>query len=142
VAAYVFLRVVYEEIEVPRRELNVLKNKMASAKSTERLKGVQLAATLRGLETRGLVIRKEIARAFLPNGHKGQVKAWQDELLAVIKREAPAHQDVDEFAAALLRRIADADIRVERGLPVFPRRHGAPTLTVDDVDRLADGSDG
>jgi hypothetical protein len=48
-------------------------------------------------------------------------------------------QQVDEFVAALLRRIAEADVRFERGVPVFPRRPGAPILTVEDVDRLADG---
>ena len=48
-------------------------------------------------------------------------------------------QRVDEFVEALLRRIADADVRFERGVPVFPRRPGAPTLSVEDVDRLADG---
>lgn len=48
-------------------------------------------------------------------------------------------QHVDEFVAALLRRIAEADVRFERGVPVFPHRSGAPTLTVEDVDRLADG---
>lgn len=48
-------------------------------------------------------------------------------------------QRVDEFVEALLRRVAEADVRFERGVPVFPRRHGAPTLTVEDVDRLADG---
>lgn len=48
-------------------------------------------------------------------------------------------QRVDAFVAALLRRIAEADVRFERGVPVFPRRPGAPTLTVKDVDRLADG---
>jgi hypothetical protein len=48
-------------------------------------------------------------------------------------------QPVDEFVAALLRRIAEADVRMERGVPVFPRRPDAPTLTVEDVDRLADG---
>jgi hypothetical protein len=48
-------------------------------------------------------------------------------------------QRVDEFVEALLRRVAEADVRFERGVPVFPRRPGAPTLTVEDVDRLADG---
>ena len=48
-------------------------------------------------------------------------------------------QRVDEFVEALLRRIADADVRFERGVPVFPRRPGAPTLSVD-VDRLTDGN--
>jgi len=52
-----------------------------------------------------------------------------------------AGQEVDEFVEALLRRIADADVRFERGVPTFPRRPGAPTLSVDDVDRLANGSD-
>lgn len=48
-------------------------------------------------------------------------------------------QRVDEFVEALLRRVAEADVRFERCVPVFPRRPGAPTLTVEDVDRLADG---
>jgi hypothetical protein len=52
-----------------------------------------------------------------------------------------AGQDVDEFVGALLRRVADADVRFEGGLPTFPRRAGAPTLSVDDVDRLANGPD-
>ena len=50
-------------------------------------------------------------------------------------------QRVDDFAAALLRRVADADIRFERGVPVFPPRPGAPVLTVEDVDRLAHGDE-
>lgn len=59
--------------------------------------------------------------------------------LAELARQAG--QDVDEFVEALLRRVADANVRFERGVPVFPRRAGAPTLTVEDVDRLANGSD-
>lgn len=48
-------------------------------------------------------------------------------------------QRVDEFVEALLRRIVQADVQFEHGVPVFPRRPGAPILTVEDVDRLADG---
>jgi hypothetical protein len=48
-------------------------------------------------------------------------------------------QRVDEFVETLLRRIGDADVRFDRRVPVFPRRSGAPTLSVEDVDRLADG---
>jgi hypothetical protein len=48
-------------------------------------------------------------------------------------------QRVDTFVEALLRRIVQADVQFEHGVPVFPRRPGAPTLTVEDVDRLADG---
>jgi hypothetical protein len=59
--------------------------------------------------------------------------------LAELARQAG--QDVDGFVEGLLRRVADADARFERGVPTFPRRTGAPTLTVDDVDRLANGSD-
>jgi Ribbon-helix-helix protein, copG family len=59
--------------------------------------------------------------------------------LAELARQAG--QDVDVFVEGLLRRVADADMRFERGVPTFPRRPGAPTLTVDDVDRLATGSD-
>lgn len=59
--------------------------------------------------------------------------------LAELARQAG--QNVDQFAEALLRRVADADVRFERGIPAFPRRPGAPTLTVEDVDRLIDGPD-
>jgi hypothetical protein len=52
-----------------------------------------------------------------------------------------AGQDVDEFVEALLRRVADADVRFERGVPALPPRPGAPVLTVEDVDRLANGPD-
>jgi hypothetical protein len=48
-------------------------------------------------------------------------------------------QPVDAFVEALLRRLAEADVRFDRGVPVFPPRPGAPVLTVEDVDRLADG---
>ncbi len=47
-------------------------------------------------------------------------------------------QRVDEFDEALLRRIAEADVRIERGVATFPRRPGAPTLTAADVDRFAE----
>jgi hypothetical protein len=50
-------------------------------------------------------------------------------------------QSVDAFVEALLRRIADANIHFERGVPVFPARPGAPILTVDEVDRLANGDE-
>jgi len=50
-------------------------------------------------------------------------------------------QEVDDFVEALLRRVAEADIRFERGVPVFPPRPGAPVLTVEDVDRLAYGDE-
>jgi hypothetical protein len=52
-----------------------------------------------------------------------------------------AGQEVDQFAEALLRRVADADVRFVRGVPVFPRRPGAPLLKVEDVDRLMDGTE-
>jgi len=51
--------------------------------------------------------------------------------------ELDAGQGVDEFVEALLRRFAESDVRFERGVPVFPRRPGAPTLSIEDVDRLA-----
>lgn len=59
--------------------------------------------------------------------------------LADLASQAGLH--VDEFVEALLRRVADADVRLERGVPVFRPRPGAPTLTVEDVDRLATGHD-
>jgi hypothetical protein len=48
-------------------------------------------------------------------------------------------QRVDDFVEALLRRVAEADIRFDRGVPVFRPRPGAPVLTVEDVERLAHG---
>ena len=48
-------------------------------------------------------------------------------------------QSVDDFVGALLRRVAEADIRFDRGVPVFRPRPGAPVLTVEDVDRMAHG---
>jgi hypothetical protein len=65
------------------------------------------------------------------------VDAALKERLSVLASQTG--QRVDEFVEALLRRVAEADLRFERGVPVFPRRPGAPTLTVEDVDRLADG---
>ena len=59
--------------------------------------------------------------------------------LADLARQAG--QEVDQFAEALLRRVADVDVRFERGVPVFPQRRGAPVLKVEDVDRLMDGSE-
>lgn len=65
------------------------------------------------------------------------VDAALKERLAALAGQAG--QRVDEFVEAFLRRIADANVRLERGVPVFPRRHGAPTLSTEDVSRLADG---
>ena len=48
-------------------------------------------------------------------------------------------QGVDDFVGALLRRVAEADIRFDRGVPVFRPRPGAPVLTVEDIDRMANG---
>jgi hypothetical protein len=59
--------------------------------------------------------------------------------LADLARQAG--QEVDEFTEAVLRRVADADVRFERGVPVFPRRPDAPVLKTEDVDRLLDGSE-
>ncbi len=50
-------------------------------------------------------------------------------------------QGVDDFVEALLRRVAEADIRFERGVPIFPPRPGAPVLRVEDVDRLENGEE-
>jgi hypothetical protein len=60
------------------------------------------------------------------------------ERLAALARQTG--QSVDVFVEALLRRIADADVRFDRGVPVFPRRPNAPPLSTEDVNRLADGS--
>ena len=51
-------------------------------------------------------------------------------------------QKVDDFVEALLRRVAEADIRFDRGVPVFRARPGAPVLTVEDVDRRLQSDEG
>jgi hypothetical protein len=50
-------------------------------------------------------------------------------------------QRVDDFVEALLRRVAEADVRFDRGVPVFRPRPGAPVLTVEDVERLTHGDE-
>jgi antitoxin component of RelBE/YafQ-DinJ toxin-antitoxin module len=50
-------------------------------------------------------------------------------------------QPVDDFVGAFLRRVAEADIRFDHGVPVFRSRPGAPRVTVEDVDRLAQGDE-
>ena len=72
----------------------------------------------------------------MPNATLSVDAALKERLTALADQTG---QRVDEFVESLLRRIADADIRFDRGVPVFPRRPGAPTLSVEDVDRLADG---
>ena len=49
---------------------------------------------------------------------------------------AQAGQKVDDFVEALLQRVAESDVRFDRGVPVFRPRSGAPILTVEDVDRI------
>ena len=75
---------------------------------------------------------------FMPNATITVDAALKERLADLASQSG---QRVDEFVETLLRRIANADIRFERGIPVFPRRPGAPTLSVEDVDRLADGAD-
>ena len=50
-----------------------------------------------------------------------------------------AGQGVDDFVEALLRRHAEAYIRSR--VPVFRSRPAAPVLTVQHVDRLANGDE-
>jgi Ribbon-helix-helix protein, copG family len=65
------------------------------------------------------------------------VDAELKERLAELARQAG--QPVDAFVERLLRRLAETEAEFERGVPVFPRRPGARTLTVEDVNRLAEG---
>jgi hypothetical protein len=67
----------------------------------------------------------------------GPESPWRRKAVADGARQTG--QPIDEFVEALLRRIADADVRFQRGVPVFARRLGAPTLSVEDVGRLGDG---
>ena len=93
VAVYVFLRVVYGEIEEPKRELKALKAQLASATTTERLETIKLVEALRGLQKSGLNLRKEIVKTFVPDKHKKQIKEWQASVLEVLKSEAPDYEN-------------------------------------------------
>jgi hypothetical protein len=73
----------------------------------------------------------------MPNATINVDAALKERLAALAGQTG---QRVDEFVEALLRRIADAEVRFEKGVPVFPRRPGAPTLSTTDVNRLADGT--
>ena len=65
------------------------------------------------------------------------VDAALKERLAEMARQLG--KPVDTYVQRLLRRFADAEVRFEHGVPVLPRRPGAPTVTVEDLNRLAEG---
>ena len=65
------------------------------------------------------------------------VGAVLKQRLAALARETG--QSVDEFAAALLRRFAESDVRFERSVPTFPVRRNAPMFRADEVERLENG---
>jgi len=74
----------------------------------------------------------------MPNATIAVDEALKARLTALASQTG---QGVDDFVGSLLRRVADADIRFERGVPAFPPRPGAPVLRVEDVDRLANGEE-
>jgi hypothetical protein len=74
----------------------------------------------------------------MPNATIHLDAALKEQLSALASQTG---QQVDEFVEALLRRVAEAEVRFDRGVPVFPRRPGAPAVSVEDVDRLAEGGD-
>lgn len=78
----------------------------------------------------------------MPNATINVDAALKERLAALAGQTG---QRVDEFVEALLRRVADAAVRFEKGVcragvPVFPPRPGAPKLLTEDVNRLADGT--
>jgi hypothetical protein len=73
----------------------------------------------------------------MPNATISVDAALKERLAALAGQTG---QRVDEFIEALLRRIADADVRFEKGVPVFPPRPGAAKLLTEDVNRLANGA--
>ena len=91
-AFYVFLQVVYEEVDEPGRELKELKTKLAEATSTEQLKKLKLVERLRQLLTSGIGLRKEIMRTYMPDKHKPRKTAWQEEILEVLRSDAPNYE--------------------------------------------------
>lgn len=72
----------------------------------------------------------------MPNATINVDAALKERLAALATQ---AGQRVDEFVETLLRRIADADVRFEKGVPVSAPP-GAPTLSTEDVNRLVDGT--
>jgi Ribbon-helix-helix protein, copG family len=55
---------------------------------------------------------------------------------------AAADQPVEEFIERVLRGLAEADVDLEQGLPVFRMPADAPRLTSAEVDRLLNGHEG
>jgi hypothetical protein len=55
---------------------------------------------------------------------------------------AAADQPVEEFIERVLRGLAEADVDLEQGLPVFRMPADAPKLTSAEVDRLLNGDEG
>ena len=55
---------------------------------------------------------------------------------------AAAQQPVEKFIEGLLRGLAEADVDLEQGLPVFRMPADAPRLTTTEVDRLLNGDEG
>jgi hypothetical protein len=60
----------------------------------------------------------------------------------VAKMAAQTGQSANQFVEALLRRLTESDIRFDQGVPMFPPRPGAPTITVEDVNRMLYGDEG
>jgi hypothetical protein len=61
------------------------------------------------------------------SGHAPKASINIDAALKARLVEIAAHAgvDVDEFVERILRRLAEAEVHFERGVPVFPRRPGA-----------------
>jgi hypothetical protein len=55
---------------------------------------------------------------------------------------AAAEQPVEEFIERVLRGLAEADVDLDQGLPVFRMPRDAPKLTSAEVDRLLNGDEG
>lgn len=87
-------------------------------------------------EDRGISLPSPWDNVYMPNATITVDAALKARLSDLASQSG---QRVDEFVEALRRRIANADIRFDRGVPVLPRRPGAPTLSAEDVDRLVDG---
>ena len=92
-AVYFLLRVVYEEVDEPPRALDELKDKLSVAESTDQLKTVKLVEQLRQLLARGLSLRKEIVRTYLPDKHKARKAQWQEDILSIIRKDAPNYEN-------------------------------------------------
>lgn len=85
---YVLLLANYKMYEEIQSQLSTLKVQQAA----EDAKG-GLLEELRFVQARGIELRSEMARTFIPERHTPRKRTWQERVLSVIERGAPKYKN-------------------------------------------------